>query len=190
MRINYIISFFAVLIFALVAFFVFFRPVTESLPPPAPTVPSEPAGEPEPASVSEPSPAPIVPSPPAPTVPSEPAGEPEDIVVEPEPPVVKAREPRELIIDIYSFEDWRPSSLTIHIGDTITFINHDSNLHWPGADPHPTHSSLPPFDALGGISKGQSYSYTFHKPGVYGHHDHLLEFPPTLGTITVLEDGE
>jgi len=99
---------------------------------------------------------------------------------------VPPQEPQEFIVDIYSFTDWQPSSLIIYVGDTITFINHDNKLHWPGADPHPTHSSLPLFDALGGISKEQSYSHTFHKPGVYGHHDHLLEVPPTIGFITIL----
>ena len=96
------------------------------------------------------------------------------------------REPKEYIIEIYSFTDWRPASLTIYEGDTVTFINLDSTLHWPGSDPHPTHSSLPLFDALGGISERQSYSHTFTIPGAYGHHDHLPENPPTLGTITVL----
>jgi len=94
--------------------------------------------------------------------------------------------PREYIVDIFSFTDWQPPSVVVYAGDTITFINHDNKLHWPGADPHPTHSALPNFDALGGISKGQSYSHTFRNPGVYGHHDHLLENPPTIGTITVL----
>jgi len=94
--------------------------------------------------------------------------------------------PREYIVDIFSFTDWQPQSVVVYEGDTITFINHDNKLHWPGADPHPTHSALPNFDALGGISMGQSYSHTFRNPGVYGHHDHLLEDPPTIGTITVL----
>ncbi|MCH7529715.1 hypothetical protein IIB50_01205 [Patescibacteria group bacterium] len=105
---------------------------------------------------------------------------------EPEPEPKPKREPKEYIIEIYSFTDWRPASLTIYEGDTVTFINLDNTLHWPGSDPHPTHSSLPLFDALGGISERQSYSHTFTIPGAYGHHDHLPENPPTLGTITVL----
>lgn len=105
---------------------------------------------------------------------------------EPEPEPKTKREPKEYVIEIYSFTDWRPASLTIYEGDTVTFINFDNKLHWPGGDPHPTHSSLPLFDALGGISEGQSYSHTFTIVGAYGHHDHLPENPPTLGTITVL----
>ncbi|MBI2109150.1 MAG: hypothetical protein HYT93_03150 [Parcubacteria group bacterium] len=101
-------------------------------------------------------------------------------------PAVISQELQEYLVHIYSFTDWRPTSLTVYVGDTVTFINEDNALHWPGADPHPTHSSLPDFDALGGISRGQSYSHTFRKIGAHGYHDHLLEVPPTIGVITVL----
>ena len=97
-----------------------------------------------------------------------------------------ACEHKEYTVRIFSAHRAEPSSLNIYIGDTITFVNEDNDLRWPGADPHPTHSSLPLFDALGGISKGQSYSHTFKVEGVYNWHDHLLDDPPSLGTITVL----
>jgi len=120
----------------------------------------------------------------APEVETKPAPTPEPV---PKPSAAPASpEPREYIVNIYSYTDWQPTDLTIYVGDTITFINRDSELHWPGADPHPTHSSLPAFDALGGISEGQSYSHTFQTPGIFSHHDHLLDEPPTIGTITVL----
>lgn len=105
----------------------------------------------------------------------------------PEPNIIIPQQPKEYIVEIHSFTDWRPASLMIFVGDTITFVNLDDDLHWPGSDPHPTHSSLLLFDALGGISKGQSYSHTFTEAGSYGHHDHLAEEPPPqLGIITVL----
>lgn len=97
------------------------------------------------------------------------------------------REPQEFIVRIYSFDRAEPANLTIRVGDTVTFINEDKNLRWPGADPHPTHSSLPLFDALGGISTGQSYSHTFKIPGAYLWHDHIPDDPPTVGTITVIQ---
>lgn len=94
---------------------------------------------------------------------------------------------KEHIVDIYGFKDWRPANLTLLAGDRATFINRDNDLHWPGANPHPTHSSLPLFDALGGISKEQSYSYAFRDPLSVGYHDHLDgNDPPTIGTITIL----
>jgi len=112
-----------------------------------------------------------------------------EVVLTPEnsPTATQPREPKEYIISIYSNTDLRPPSYTIHVGDTITFINFDNTLHWPGSDPHPTHSSLPEFDALGGIAEGQSYSYTFGKIDIYGYHEHLIEDAPTIGFITVLE---
>lgn len=162
----------AVLISGIVAFFLFLKPSKEapqvSLPKPLPVPPLE------------------IPSPiEATTTEGKPETSPPPKATEEGPPT-PPREPQEFIVDIYSFTDWRPLSLTIRAGDTITFINHDDTLHWPGADPHPTHTSLPAFDALGGLSKEQSYSHTFRKAGTYGHHEHLLDDPPQLGIITVL----
>ena len=114
--------------------------------------------------------------PPAPPTPKTPPSK------TPPPP----REPREFVAAIKSLTEVAPANLEIHVGDTVTFINEDTQLHWPGADPHPTHSSLPTFDALGGISPGQSYSHTFRTEGKFGYHEHLLDNPPTLGIITVL----
>jgi len=104
------------------------------------------------------------------------------------PPVAPAapRAPQEFIVRMHSDSRAEPSELVVRVGDTVTFVNEDDKLHWPGADPHPTHSSLPTFDALGGISKGQSFSHTFRVPGTFGYHEHLLDDPPTMGIITVL----
>lgn len=120
----------------------------------------------------------------------------EEIAAPPEePPVqepttpqtpVAPRAPQEFIVKVYSASRAEPANLIIRAGDTVTFLNEDNELHWPGADPHPTHSALPSFDALGGISKGQSYSHTFRKLGLFDYHEHLLDDPPPLGTITVL----
>ncbi len=92
---------------------------------------------------------------------------------------------QEFTINILDSSHADPSSITVHVGDIATFVNQDSRLHWPGSDPHPTHSSLPSLDALGGISQGQSYSYTFKKTGKFGWHDHLADNPTTIGTLTV-----
>jgi plastocyanin len=76
-----------------------------------------------------------------------------------------------------------PSTLTIKAGDTVTFINKDSNPHWPASDPHPTHTNYPGFDALRPLKTGESYSFTFTKQGTWGYHDHLN--PSLRGTIIV-----
>ena len=93
---------------------------------------------------------------------------------------------RNFLVRILAVDKAEPANLTVHLGDTAMFVNEDNDLRWPGADPHPTHSSLPLLDALGGISYGQSYSHTFKKEGVFGWHDHILDNPPTVGYITVL----
>jgi plastocyanin len=76
-----------------------------------------------------------------------------------------------------------PSTLTIKVGDTVTFINKDSNSHWPASDPHPTHTNYPGFDALRPLKTGESYSFTFTKQGAWNYHDHLD--PSLTGTIIV-----
>jgi plastocyanin len=76
-----------------------------------------------------------------------------------------------------------PSTLTIKIGDTVTFVNKDSKPHWPASDPHPTHTNYPGFDALRPLKTGESYSFTFTKQGAWGYHDHLN--PSLRGTIIV-----
>jgi plastocyanin len=77
-----------------------------------------------------------------------------------------------------------PSTLTIKVGDTVTFINKDSNPHWPASDPHPTHTNYPGFDALRPLKTGESYSFTFTKQGAWGYHDHLN---PSLRGIIIVE---
>ncbi|MEK7560487.1 MAG: hypothetical protein AAB539_00850 [Patescibacteria group bacterium] len=138
-------------------------------PPPPSLTPSQPSSLPEPP-------------PPPPPQPSNGDVTPTSSTVTASPP----REPQEVIIHIYSNTRTQPANVTLYVRDTLTFINDDDALHWPGSDPHPTHSSLPQFDALGGISNGQTYSYTFRKPGAYGYHEHLMDDPPTYGVITVL----
>ena len=120
---------------------------------------------------------PVVPEPmPAPTPESAPAT-PERMAYE---------GPRELIIRITDSGVYEPHDVTLYVGDTLTFINEDGDLHWPGANPHPTHSSLPGFSASGGIMRGQWYSYVFMRPGVFAYHEHLLNSSVTIGRITVL----
>ncbi len=66
-----------------------------------------------------------------------------------------------------------PAVVTVKVGDTVTFVNNDSGAHWPASNPHPTHTGLSGFDALRGLTAGQSYSFTFTRVGTFGYHDHL-----------------
>jgi plastocyanin len=80
---------------------------------------------------------------------------------------------------------FNPSTLTVKKGTTIVFESADSPAHWPASDPHPSHTGLPGFDSLRGLTQGQTYSYTFNKVGTWGMHDHLNAF--VKGSVTVVE---
>ncbi len=78
---------------------------------------------------------------------------------------------------------FNPTSLTVNLGDTVTFVNKDTAPHWPASNAHPTHTIYPGFDALKPLSTGESYSFTFTKIGAWNYHDHLN--PSLVGTIVV-----
>lgn len=77
-----------------------------------------------------------------------------------------------------------PATITIHPGEKVTFVNDDSNSHWPASDPHPVHTLCPGFDSLQGVKKGGTYSFTFKEVKVCSYHDHLL--PRMKGVIDVV----
>lgn len=76
-----------------------------------------------------------------------------------------------------------PSELKIKVGATVKFTNRDSELHWPASGVHPTHEICPGFDALKGLAKDESYSFTFTAAKICPFHDHLN--PSVKGTIVV-----
>lgn len=78
-----------------------------------------------------------------------------------------------------------PSELKIKKGDTIIWINRDSSQTWPASAIHPTHQVYPGFDALRGLSTGESYSFTFDKVGSWKYHDHLNS--SVTGVVMVTE---
>lgn len=101
--------------------------------------------------------------------------------------------PAENIIEITS-SGFNPNSLTIKTGEKVTFVNKDSRQHWPATNVHPTHTLYPGssiskcpsdtiFDACKGLSKDESWSFTFNNAGSWDYHDHLN--PGLGGTIIV-----
>lgn len=77
-----------------------------------------------------------------------------------------------------------PQTTTVAVGTTVTFVNNGQALHWPASDVHPTHQLLPGFDALKGLSTGETYAFTFSQPGSWTCHDHLN---PQLKCTIVVE---
>ena len=100
------------------------------------------------------------------------------------------------IIEITS-SGFSPKTLTINQGDKVTFVNKDSQEHWPATAVHPTHTVYPGsdikkcstaeksniFDACRGLAQGEEYSFTFNEKGSWNYHDHLVA--GLRGTIIV-----
>ena len=90
-----------------------------------------------------------------------------------------------------------PMTITIKIGESITFKNESSQAVWPASALHPTHTVYPGsdikkcgtaeessiFDACKGIEKGEKWAFIFSSPGMWKYHDHLN--PSHFGTIIV-----
>lgn len=76
-----------------------------------------------------------------------------------------------------------PQSLTIKAGDTVTWMNADSENHTVNSDPHPTHTLFPILNKVGLMKAGESKSLQFTQAGTYKYHDHLNS--SLTGTITV-----
>jgi plastocyanin len=81
-----------------------------------------------------------------------------------------------------------PSSVTVAVGQTVTFVNNDNRSHEIASNPHPQHGSCPSLEAgLGTIGAGQTkVTHNFANTGSCGFHDHLDDSNASLkGTITV-----
>ncbi len=73
----------------------------------------------------------------------------------------------------YTNSGFSPASLTVKVGDTVTFVNHSSNQMWVASNPHPIHTDLSGFDEKTAVGNGGSYSYTFTTAGTHNYHNHV-----------------
>lgn len=80
-------------------------------------------------------------------------------------------------------DGFKPKELTIDPGETVTFVNKSDEYFWPAANSHPSHLSLPDFDAHEPFPPGASWTFTFETVGPWGFHDHL--YPGHKGVIIV-----
>lgn len=93
----------------------------------------------------------------------------------------------------YSASGYQPAMVTIRQGETVRWINDDTEETWPAAAVHPTHSMYPEksesdclgssFDACRGLAQGESWDFTFTAKGTWRFHDHLN--PSKTGSIIV-----
>ena len=87
---------------------------------------------------------------------------------------------------------FNPPELTINAGETVTFINKDTEPHWPASAMHPTHLLYPEtggcigskFDACKELAQGETFSFAFNEIGTWKYHDHLKP-GVYFGSVTV-----
>jgi plastocyanin len=65
-------------------------------------------------------------------------------------------------------------SVTVAVGQTVTFVNNDTKAHEMASNPHPQHGSCPSMEnGLGTIAAGQTKTtHNFGNAGTCGYHDH------------------
>jgi LPXTG-motif cell wall-anchored protein len=171
-------------------------------PQPAPAAPAAPASEPAPAAAPAPAPEPAAPAPapeqaapvepaspppaPAEAAPAAPAPEPQ-LLVDEDPAADKKPKPIAIAaastgVTISDFQ-FAPASLTVNVGDTVTWTNN-------GPTPHSATSSSGVFDT-GIMDAGQSGSHTFTEAGTFAYI--CTPHPNMHGTIVVqaaaVDDG-
>jgi plastocyanin len=102
------------------------------------------------------------------------------------PPISKAAASKNQTIDIVEPDPnnkntwgFKPSDVTVETGTTVTWRN-------TGAMEHTVTSDDKVFDS-GHLKSGQSFSFTFRKPGVYGYH--CSPHPWMKGTVRVAAPG-
>ena len=68
-----------------------------------------------------------------------------------------------------------PATVTITVGQSVTFVNNDTRTHDIGSDPHPQHGSCPSIEnGVSTIAPGQQKSTQgFAGAGTCTYHDHL-----------------
>lgn len=100
-------------------------------------------------------------------------------IATPPPPLPEARE----IVIAMTKDGFMPDKVATRAGDTVKFVNEDTQDRWPASNIHPTHAIYPEFDPKGGIKPGESWSFAFTKEGIWRYHDHFI--PSLSGTIIV-----
>ncbi|HJR60212.1 MAG TPA: hypothetical protein VJ813_12455 [Vicinamibacterales bacterium] len=66
-----------------------------------------------------------------------------------------------------------PTSVTIAVGQSVTFVNNDGRGHNISSDPHPVHTDCPQINAVSNLAVGQSrLTNAFPSARSCGFHDH------------------
>ena len=90
------------------------------------------------------------------------------------------KEGQNITIDANGFS---PKNVTIKVGESVTWVNKDTDEHQVNSAVHPTHQVYPPLNTIGSLKSGQQRSLSFPEKGVFKFHDHLN--PQFFGAVTV-----
>ncbi|OGY18267.1 MAG: hypothetical protein A3F04_00135 [Candidatus Chisholmbacteria bacterium RIFCSPHIGHO2_12_FULL_49_9] len=83
----------------------------------------------------------------------------------------------------YTDTGFVPQSISVIVGDSVTFVNESGKQMWVASAVHPTHQVLPGFDQLTAVGMGESYTYTFEMAGQWKYHNHVS--PGDTGVVVV-----
>ena len=94
-------------------------------------------------------------------------------------------------IVIYTDTGYSPNTITVKVGESVSWKNQSSKTMWAASAAHPTHRVYPTtggclgstFDACQGVQVGDSWSFKFDIAGAWKYHNHLS--PGDTGTIIV-----
>ena len=113
-----------------------------------------------------------------------------EITTEPEQQKQAAPDLAGNVIEITA-NGFTPNELTIKKGEQATWINKNTQKHWPASAVHPSHTTYPEtggcigskFDACKELNPEETWTFTFDHEGSWNYHDHLN--PALRGTINV-----
>ena len=108
----------------------------------------------------------------------------EEVAVQEEPTESVMEEKTQVTVTASS-EGFSPASVTVKKGEAVVFANESDAEVWVASAFHQTHDVYPEFDELEGMSKGESWSFTFDKVGAWKYHNHLN--PTQFGEVVVTE---
>jgi plastocyanin len=128
---------------------------------------------------------------PAPTETPDQATMPAPVTVENSAPAADTTQP---VTVTYNGTSFSPSSVSVHVGDRVTFTNTASAPMWVASDPHPAHSGYSGTTkdqhcpdtagtAFDQCTVGATYTFTFAKAGTWGYHNHTNH--TAIGTVVV-----
>lgn len=94
-----------------------------------------------------------------------------------------ANQPAQAMVVTILSSGFSPKEIKIKVGETVTWMNSDSEDHQVNSGPHPVHTVYPPLNTVSLLKPDQQKSLSFPDKGTYQYHDHLN--PSQFGSVIV-----